>query len=173
MSAIIAEQIRAGRELLGWSQEALAVAVNKRRATIAGFESGKRKPYARTVRQICVALEAAGVEFTHGGQPGVRMAQSNILMTATEFQTGIRDVKESCLLRRIPGLRIETVAASFARLTIDGREIGRASLSLASGLAYFRPVPDFGGVVSKGGGTQVLLNWIRQAIILAGVEFVA
>ena len=173
MSAIIGGQIRAGRELLGWSQEALAVAVNICRATIADFESGKREPYARTVRQICVALEAAGVEFTNGGQPGVRMAQSNIVMTATEFQTGIQDVKESCLLRRMPGLSIETVAASFARLTIDGREIGRASLSLASGLAYFRPVPDFGGVVPKGGGTQVVLNWVRQAIILAGVEFVA
>ena len=141
------------------------------RATIADFESGKRKPYARTVRQICVALEAAGVEFANGGQPGVRMAQSNILMIATEFRTGIQDVKESCLLRRMPGLSIETVAASFARLIIDGREIGRASL--ASGLAYFRPVPDIGGVIPKGGGAQVVLNWVRQAIILAGVEFVA
>jgi hypothetical protein len=101
------------------------------------------------VRQICVALEAAGVEFTNGGQPGVRMAQSNILMTATEFQTGIQDVKESCLLRRIPGLSIETLAASFARLTIDGGQPCVGPGLFPAGARYRRRYPKGGGALKE------------------------
>jgi hypothetical protein len=43
------------------------------RATLAEFETGKRTPYDRTLEDIQRALEAAGIEFTNGGQPGVRM----------------------------------------------------------------------------------------------------
>jgi len=41
-------------------------------ATVSRFEDGAElKP--RTVAAIRAALESAGVEFTNGGQPGVRM----------------------------------------------------------------------------------------------------
>jgi transcriptional regulator with XRE-family HTH domain len=42
-------------------------------ATIADFEVGRRVPQPRTVAAIRAALEAAGVEFTNGDAPGVRL----------------------------------------------------------------------------------------------------
>lgn len=66
-------QCRAARALIGWSQDQLAVAAKVAKATIANFETGKREPYGRTLDDLRAALESAGVEFTNGGRPGVRM----------------------------------------------------------------------------------------------------
>jgi transcriptional regulator with XRE-family HTH domain len=76
MVTISAAQLRAARGLLGWSQSDLAEAAKIGRATIADFESGKRDPYVRTIDELRAALEAAGVEFTNGDQPGVRMKKT-------------------------------------------------------------------------------------------------
>jgi len=75
LTAISAAQLRAARGLLGWSQGDLAKAANVGRATIADFETGKREPYQRTLDDMRVALETAGVEFTpeNGGGVGVRL----------------------------------------------------------------------------------------------------
>jgi transcriptional regulator with XRE-family HTH domain len=69
-------QCRAARALIGWSQDELAAASKVAKATIANFELGKRAPYARTLEDLSAALEAGGVEFTNGGQPGVRMKKT-------------------------------------------------------------------------------------------------
>jgi transcriptional regulator with XRE-family HTH domain len=66
-------QCRAARALLDWSQSRLAEASKVATKTLADFERGKRVPYDRTLEDVRSALEAAGVEFTNGGQPGVRM----------------------------------------------------------------------------------------------------
>ena len=66
-------QCRAARALIGWSQDQLASASKVAKATIANFERGKRTPYDRTLDDLLAALEAAGVEFTNGSQPGVRL----------------------------------------------------------------------------------------------------
>lgn len=66
-------QCRAARALLDWSQGELADASGVATKTIADFERGQRTPYDRTLADIQKALEAAGIEFTNGGQPGVRM----------------------------------------------------------------------------------------------------
>ena len=66
-------QCRAARALIGWSQDELAIASKVAKATIANFELGKRTPYDRTLDDMIGALEAAGVEFTNGEQPGVRL----------------------------------------------------------------------------------------------------
>jgi transcriptional regulator with XRE-family HTH domain len=66
-------QCRAARALIGWSQEQLASVSKVAKATIANFELGKREPYPRTFDDIQAALEAAGVEFTNGERPGVRL----------------------------------------------------------------------------------------------------
>jgi transcriptional regulator with XRE-family HTH domain len=66
-------QCRAARALLNWSQDALAKASKVATKTIADFERESRTPYDRTLADIQRALESAGVEFTNGGQPGVRM----------------------------------------------------------------------------------------------------
>ena len=74
MGVLSAAQVRAARGLLGWSQGELAAAAKVGRATIADFEAGKREPYPRTLDDLRVALEAAGVEFIpeNGGDSGVR-----------------------------------------------------------------------------------------------------
>ena len=73
---ISAGQLRAARGIPGWSQADLAEAAKIGRATIADFKSGKRDPYVRTLDELRAALEAAGVEFTNGDQPGVRLRKA-------------------------------------------------------------------------------------------------
>ncbi len=66
-------QCRAARALLGWSQAVLAEKAAVAKQTLADFERGARQPYPRTLADIRAALEAAGVEFTNGDSPGVRL----------------------------------------------------------------------------------------------------
>jgi transcriptional regulator with XRE-family HTH domain len=68
-------QIKAARALLGWSQSDLAGASGISEPTIKRLEAndGEIGGRADTAEKIQVALESAGVEFTNGGQPGVRM----------------------------------------------------------------------------------------------------
>lgn len=72
------EQCRAGRALLGWSQDHLACAGNTTQRTVADFERGARQPYERTLRELREAMEGAGIMFLangeiSGGGPGVRL----------------------------------------------------------------------------------------------------
>jgi transcriptional regulator with XRE-family HTH domain len=66
-------QCRAARALLGWSQAELSEASRVATKTIADFEREGRTPYERTLNDIHKALSEAGIEFTNGAQPGVRM----------------------------------------------------------------------------------------------------
>jgi transcriptional regulator with XRE-family HTH domain len=59
--------------MLGMDQTRLAELALINRNTIMDFESGKRTPTRANVQAIQSALEAAGVEFTNGDQPGVRL----------------------------------------------------------------------------------------------------
>ena len=61
--AITAEQCRAARAMLGWSQRKLAEAAAVAKATIVDFERGSRRPYERTLRDLRTVLERAGIEF--------------------------------------------------------------------------------------------------------------
>ncbi len=67
------EQSRAGRGLLDWSQTELGARANLSESTIRDFEKGRRVPTANNLAAIRRALESAGVEFTNGEQPGVRL----------------------------------------------------------------------------------------------------
>ena len=64
---------RAARALLDWSRETLAQRSKVALRTIVDFERGARNPRDATFDAIRTALEAAGVEFTNGDQPGVRL----------------------------------------------------------------------------------------------------
>ena len=66
-------QCRAARALLGWSQSELSEASRVATKTIADFEREERTPYERTLNDIRKALDQAGIEFTNGPQPGVKM----------------------------------------------------------------------------------------------------
>lgn len=60
---ITAEQCRAGRALLGWTQDQLATNANVSRATIADFENNSREPIKNNLRSISDCMFAAGLEF--------------------------------------------------------------------------------------------------------------
>jgi transcriptional regulator with XRE-family HTH domain len=66
-------QCRAARALIDWSQQQLADASHVGNATIRNFESDRSSPQHSTLAALQRALEDAGVEFTNGGQPGVRL----------------------------------------------------------------------------------------------------
>jgi ribosome-binding protein aMBF1 (putative translation factor) len=70
---ISGNQVRAARELLGWSRYTLAGKCKPGETTIRYFENGTRRP-PFNVLAIRRALEAAGVEFTDE-HPGVRLRQ--------------------------------------------------------------------------------------------------
>ena len=72
------DQCRAGRALLGISQERLCKMAGVSRAPLADFEGGKTKPYAGTLEKFKNALEAAGVVFveSNGMGPGVRLRET-------------------------------------------------------------------------------------------------
>jgi transcriptional regulator with XRE-family HTH domain len=65
-------QCRAARALLGWSQAELSAASGVATKTIADFEREDRVPYERTLNDIRETFEIAAIEFTNGGNPGVR-----------------------------------------------------------------------------------------------------
>src|SRR3954464_7776360 len=69
-------QCRAARALLGMKQEELADIAQVARATLAMFELGRRNPHPRTLRDMRLALESAGVEFTDGVEPGVKLTKT-------------------------------------------------------------------------------------------------
>ena len=72
---ISVRQIKAARALLGWSQGDLAAASTVSEPTIARLESADGTIGGRpeTSAKIIAAIEKAGIEFTNGGAPGVKV----------------------------------------------------------------------------------------------------
>jgi transcriptional regulator with XRE-family HTH domain len=66
-------QVKMARAALDWSLEDLAQKAGVHRNTISNFETGKFAGDPETLRKLQRALEAAGVEFTNGDHPGVRL----------------------------------------------------------------------------------------------------
>jgi len=66
-------QLRAARALVGWSREDLAAATGTTVRTLARLEANETQPRVSTLSRIRSALENAGVEFTNGDAPGVRL----------------------------------------------------------------------------------------------------
>ncbi|MGA7323693.1 MAG: helix-turn-helix transcriptional regulator [Rhodomicrobium sp.] len=68
------EQLRAARALLGWSQSDLAARAGLSRPTVKRAETEGDTPVSDEAKaKMKAALEAAGVEFTNGNAPGVRL----------------------------------------------------------------------------------------------------
>ena len=75
MTLLSPSQCRAARALISWSQDDLANASGVAKATIAYFETGKRRPYEKTLEDLRRVLEKHGVVFipVDGGGAGVRL----------------------------------------------------------------------------------------------------
>ncbi len=85
---VIPSQIRAGRSLLGWSQEQLAAAAGISISSVRDVESQKRPADSSAVTAIRQTLENAGVIFVTGDDqagPGVRLTahRPNLLRRPT------------------------------------------------------------------------------------------
>jgi transcriptional regulator with XRE-family HTH domain len=74
--AISPAQCRAARGLIAIDQADLAEAANVSRNVIIDFEKGRRMPTRNNLAAIQRVLEKAGVEFTNGDAPGVRLRKS-------------------------------------------------------------------------------------------------
>ena len=69
---ISGRQVAGARGLLGWSQSHLATAADMSERAINRWEAGETSPHQSTIERVVQVIEAAGVEFTNGDQPGVR-----------------------------------------------------------------------------------------------------
>jgi transcriptional regulator with XRE-family HTH domain len=76
--ALTSELIRAARALLRWEQRQLADVSSVSLPTIKRLEAkpGVLVAHGSTVAALRAALEGAGIEFTNGEQPGVRLRRS-------------------------------------------------------------------------------------------------
>jgi transcriptional regulator with XRE-family HTH domain len=70
---ITPDQARAARRLVAWTQDQLAAEVRVSQATVSDFERGRKRPPVLVLSTMQRALEAAGVEFTNGGELGVKL----------------------------------------------------------------------------------------------------
>jgi transcriptional regulator with XRE-family HTH domain len=66
-------QCRAARGLLNWTQDDLATAAGIGIVTVRNFENEKSVPIRATLDVIRRAFEKAGVEFTNGDEPGLKL----------------------------------------------------------------------------------------------------
>jgi len=73
-------QVTAALELLGMTQAGLALAANVSVETITNFVQGHHRTRQTTVDAIRCALEQRGIEFTNGGEPGVKFRPSKAVV---------------------------------------------------------------------------------------------
>jgi transcriptional regulator with XRE-family HTH domain len=68
-------QVRAARALIGWTAKELAEKANVGVSTVQRIENAAGPPnaYGSNLASIQSALESAGIEFTNGDAPGIRM----------------------------------------------------------------------------------------------------
>ena len=74
--AMTFEQIHAACELLDWPLEQLSDICGIPVRTIRRIEQGEGNTKRRTLSAIRTALESAGIEFTNGDQPGLRLKKA-------------------------------------------------------------------------------------------------
>ncbi len=70
---ITVEQFRAARALLDWSRSELAEQAGLSLPTVQRVEKGGATVSDEARQKLRATLEAAGVEFTNGNAPGVRL----------------------------------------------------------------------------------------------------
>jgi hypothetical protein len=71
--ALSPSQAQACRALVVWSRYRLAAASGVPKRKLARFASGDSAPQQRAISEARAAFEAAGVAFTNGAAPGIRL----------------------------------------------------------------------------------------------------
>ena len=71
------EQIRGARAMLGLTQAEVAKRAGISTTGLNNIERGTSDPKASTLTSIQQVLEVAGVEFTNGGEPGVKLRRKD------------------------------------------------------------------------------------------------
>jgi transcriptional regulator with XRE-family HTH domain len=69
-------QLRMARAAVGWGVRELAAKAGVTANTVTRIENGADAKQSTMERLRC-ALEAAGIEFTNGDQPGVRLTKAS------------------------------------------------------------------------------------------------
>jgi transcriptional regulator with XRE-family HTH domain len=80
-TSIIGRHLAAARELLQITQAQLAEAARVHEDTVRNFEAGIHRPRPSTVKALREALEARGIEFYNGAEPGVRLRPSKAVIS--------------------------------------------------------------------------------------------
>jgi hypothetical protein len=91
MGHVTDAQIRAARGLVNWSVRDLSEWSGVHRNTITNFETGRSGGDPATIKAMRAALETAGVEFTNGGQPGVRLKPLESVATLSQKIDHLRE----------------------------------------------------------------------------------
>ena len=87
-----AVQLRMARAAVGWGVRELAERAGVTANTVTRIENGADAKQS-TIDSLQRALEAAGVEFTNGDQPGVRLSPASkrmITANAVNRRTGFK-----------------------------------------------------------------------------------
>jgi transcriptional regulator with XRE-family HTH domain len=89
---ITIRQIKAARALLGWSQADLAEASGVSHPSVKRLEAegGELGGRADTGEKLRTALERAGVEFTNGAEPGVKLRRKSSQPMTRRARASIR-----------------------------------------------------------------------------------
>ena len=72
---ITGAQVKAARQLLGWTPSELGGQTGVSSSTIGHLEGGKCRPSVLIVSTVQRALEAAGIEFVRG-EPDVKLSKA-------------------------------------------------------------------------------------------------
>ena len=169
-------QCRAARALIGWSQDQLADASKVAKATIANFELAKRTPYDRTLDDMRLALEAAGVIFVdeNGEGPGVRLRKGfpQPPYTLRDFFATVDSFEKDRLTEVRGALKPARLAAQFRiKRRADGIDLFVGDNGPIGGLTFgddgLKFVPDLiegrDWTPSQWLTPNELARWVRQA----------
>ncbi len=80
--AIKAAQYRAARGLLDWTRQDLGRLAGVGAPAVSDFERAIRVSHNRTIAAITQALEAAGIVFINGDEPGVKRQSASHYVAA-------------------------------------------------------------------------------------------
>ncbi|HLW93005.1 MAG TPA: helix-turn-helix transcriptional regulator [Roseiarcus sp.] len=170
-TSISPEQVKAARELLGWSQDDLAALVGVGETAVSLFEREKRRLLALNVSEVRGVLESAGIEFTGGAQPGAALRPG--------FETGEQALVLAQRHRRANRPRQEAPSVApeaEAELEADGAEAMPLDQFLSGLEAYEeRRLRPQGIRVGNRGGTKFgfalfYMNRDAASLMLEGKE---